>query len=128
VSKDKKKKKKRDKKDHADGSLAKNLKSITENPLVGEVVAAALVAMASALKDSNKARKFAADAGEQLGEMAKGSADKSGAMWQLALDVGRRTLEALAGEEPAQGSGPKRKPKRLTSGCATPSPNKPRRR
>jgi hypothetical protein len=111
VSKDKKKKKKRDKKDHADGSLAKNLKSITENPLVGEVVAAALVAMASALKDSNKARKFAADAGEQLGEMAKGSADKSGAMWQLALDVGRRTLEALAGEEPAQGSGPKRKSK-----------------
>jgi hypothetical protein len=105
VSKDKKKKKKKDKKDQADGSFATSLKSVTENPLVADVVAAALVAMASALKDSNKARKFAADASDQLGEMTKGTADKSSAMWQLALDVGRRTLETLAGEEAAKASG-----------------------
>ena len=111
MSKDKKKKKKKDKKAPADSSFSKGLKSVTENPLVADVVAAALVAMASALKDSNKARKIAADVGDQLDEMAKGSADKSGAMWQLALDVGRRTLETIAGEEGAKASGSQRKSK-----------------
>jgi hypothetical protein len=96
VSKDKKKKKK-DKKDKVP-SVGKSLKSITENPLVADVVAAALVATASALKDSNKARRLAADAGDQLGEMAKGSADRGNAMWKLALEIGRQTLQALAEE------------------------------
>lgn len=99
MSKDKKKKKKKDRKDKSNGSVATGLKSIAENPLVADVVAAALIAMASALKDSEKARKIAADAGDQLGEMSKSGADKSSAMWQLALEVGRRTLETLAGEE-----------------------------
>ena len=99
MSKDKKKKKKKDRKDKADGSIASGLKSISHNPLVADVVAAALVAMASALKDSDKARKIASDAGDQLGEMTKSGADKSSAMWQLALEVGRRTLETLSGEE-----------------------------
>ena len=99
MSKDKKKKKKKDRKDKANGSIATGLKSITENPLVADVVAAALVAMASALKDSEKARKIASHAGDQLGEMTKSGADKSSAMWQLALEVGRRTLETLSSEE-----------------------------
>ena len=101
MSKDKKKKKKDKKKGKDNGSLAsatRSLKAITENPLVADVVAAALVSMAAALKDSNKARKLAADAGDQLGDMAKDSAERGSAMWDLALDVGRRTLEALANE------------------------------
>ncbi|MGN6057878.1 MAG: hypothetical protein ACTHOI_04765 [Sphingomicrobium sp.] len=101
MSKDKKKKKKDKKKGKDNGSLAsatRSLKAITENPLVADVVAAALVSMAAALKDSNKARKLAADAGDQLGDMAKDSAERGSAMWDLALDVGRRTLEALATE------------------------------
>jgi hypothetical protein len=101
VSKDKKKKKK-DKKDKANGSLSsatKSLKAITENPLVADVVAAALVATASALKDSNKARRLAADAGDQLNDMAKDSADRGSEMWDLALEIGRRTLETLASEQ-----------------------------
>lgn len=99
MSKDKKKKKKKHGKDKANASIATGLKSITENPLVADVVAAALVAMASALKDSEKARKMASHAGDQLGEMTKSGADKSSAMWQLALQVGRRTLETLSSEE-----------------------------
>ena len=57
------------------------------------MVAAALVAMASALKDSDKARRLANDAGDQLGELSKKSAKQGNAMWDLALDIGRRTLE-----------------------------------
>jgi hypothetical protein len=109
MSKDKKKKKKDSKKDKkkakANGSLAaatKSLKAITENPLVADVVAAALVATASALKDSNKARKLAADAGDQLGDMAKDSADRGSEMWQLALEIGRQTLKSVAAEVAAQ--------------------------
>jgi len=101
VSKDKKKKKKANKKDKGNGSLAsatQSLKDLSQNPLVADVVAAALVATAAALKDSKKARALADEAGEQLGDMAKESTDRGNAMWDLALDVGRRTLEALAAE------------------------------
>jgi hypothetical protein len=105
VSKDKKKKKK-DKKSDKGSSLAaatKSLKAITENPLVADVVAAALVATASALKDSNTARQLAAHAGDQLDDMAKDSTDRGSAMWQLALEIGQRTLETLAGDEASSG-------------------------
>jgi hypothetical protein len=103
VSKDKDKKKKKDKKSKSNGSaatskVAKGFKAMADNPLVTEVVAAALVGAAAALKDSDKARKLASTAGDQLGAMAKGSADRGNAMWALALDVGRKTLEALAEE------------------------------
>ena len=100
MSKDKKKKKK-DKKNKGNGSLAsatQSLKAITENPLVADVVAAALVATAAALKDSKKARQLAGEAGDQLADMGKDSAAQGNAMWDLALDVGRRTLETLASE------------------------------
>ena len=101
MSKDKKKKKKDKKKDKGNGSLAaatQSIKAITENPLVADVVAAALVATAAALKDSKKARRLASEAGDQLADMGKGRADKGNAMWDLALEVGRRTLETLASE------------------------------
>ena len=97
MSKDKKKTKKDKKKAASNGSLA-SLKAMTENPLVADVVAAALVATAAALKDSKKARRLAGEAGEQLTDIRKGSTDRGNAMWDLALDVGRRTLETLANE------------------------------
>jgi hypothetical protein len=103
MAKDKKKKK--DKKDASPkpGKVArkavKKVKALAENPLVADVVAAALVAMASALKDSDKARRLASDAGEQLDAMSKKSAKQGNVMWELALDVGRRALETLATEE-----------------------------
>ena len=76
----------------------KGLKALAENPLVADIVAAALVGMASALKDSDKARKLAGRAGDELGKMAKTNAKKGGAMWDLALDIGRQTLDALSEE------------------------------
>lgn len=107
MSKDKKKKKKDKKKDKGNGSFAtatQSIKAITENPLVADVVAAALVATAAALKDSKKARKLAGEASDQLADMGKGSAEKGNAMWDLALDVGRRTLETLASEASGRAS------------------------
>jgi hypothetical protein len=109
VSKDKKKKK--DKK-NGDGlalgkapkKAAKRLNAITQNPIVADVVAAALISMAAALKDSDKARRIASDAGDQLDQLSKKSARQGSAMWDLALDIGRRTLEALAGEEAPKGN------------------------
>lgn len=111
VSKDKKKKK--DKKhDKENGAAlakapkkpAKALQAIAQNPLVADVVAAALISMAAALKDSEKAKRIASDAGDQLGELSKSGAKQGGVMWDLALDIGRRALDALAGEEAAKGS------------------------
>jgi len=109
VSKDKKAKKdkkpKKDKKGNGSAlakgpkKAAKSLQALTQNPLVADVVAAALIGMAAALKDSDKARKLANDAGDQLNALSKTSAKQGNAMWDLALDIGRRTLETLAGEE-----------------------------
>ena len=104
MSKDKKKKKKDKKKSNGSlGSATSSLKALTENPLVADVVAAALVATAAALKDSKKARALADQAGDQLADVKEGTADKGSAMWDLALDVGRRTLQTLAGEASASG-------------------------
>ena len=68
------------------------------------MVAAALVAMASALKDSEKAKRLASDAGDQLNALSKKTANQGNVMWDLALDIGRRTLETLASEESAKGN------------------------
>jgi hypothetical protein len=100
VAKDKKKNKD-DKKGAGQKKAAKTarrLKAITENPLVADIVAAALVATAAALKDSKKARQLAAQGADQLAKLSKESASKGNAMWDLALDIGRRSLEALARE------------------------------
>lgn len=81
---------------------ARTLQALTENPIVADVVAAALIGMAAALKDSDKARKMASEAGDQLGRLSKARAKQGNAMWDFALDIGRRTLEALAAEERAR--------------------------
>lgn len=112
MSKDKKDKKakKRDKdqkgsKKSARSALAKapkkaatSLQALTQNPLVADVVAAALVSMAAALKDSDKARRLAHDAGDQLNALTKKTNKQGSVMWDLALDVGRKALDALAEE------------------------------
>jgi hypothetical protein len=99
VAKDKKKKKNKDKKAGKSGQAVKRLQSLAENPMVANIVASALVATAAAIKDPAKARKLAAQAGDQLTDLAKGGADRGNAMWQLALDVGRRALEEFGVKE-----------------------------
>jgi hypothetical protein len=75
-------------------------KTLSNNKLVADVVAAALVATAAALKDSDKAKRFAAEAGDQLEKLSKESAQRGSAMWQLALDIGRRALDSVGSEAP----------------------------
>jgi hypothetical protein len=111
VAKDKKKKKAGKKANGAPKAkavkAARRLKALTENPLVADVVAAALVATAAALRDSKKARQLAAQSGDQLEDLAREGAERGNAMWELALDIGRRSLEALGGEtgRPSSGKG-----------------------
>ncbi len=83
----------------AKGKSAKkprSLKAVVSNPMVQEIVAAALVATAAALKDAKKARAMAMDAGDQLEELAKDGADKGAALWTLALDVAKRAGNILS--------------------------------
>ena len=108
MPKDKKKKHKQDEaadggKKHKKGKsraskAASSLKALADNPLVADIVAAALVGMAAALKDNDKARRMAGNASDELGKMAKTGAKQGNAMWDLALNIGRQTLETLAAE------------------------------
>ena len=119
MAKDKNKKKKNKKKDKPEAAKAKpkstasRLKALSENPLVADVVTAALVATAAALKDPKKARQLAAQTGDELSSLAKEGAERGTALWQLAMDVGRRSLDAIIAESPAKGTAkpsPSKKP------------------
>jgi len=116
VAKDKKKAKKagkKDKKAKNGGELSallssnpakaatKKLKDWSQNSLVADVVAAALVATASALKDSRKAQRLAAEAGDEIEKLSKKGADRGSALWQMALEIGRRSLEELNDSAPS---------------------------
>ena len=76
-------------------AATKKVKEWSKNPLVGEVVAAALVATAAALKDSRKAQRLAADAGDEIEKLSKKGAERGNALWQMALEIGRRSLEEI---------------------------------
>jgi len=112
------KKKNTNKKAGKSGSkAAKTLQALAQNPLVADVVAAALVATASALKDSNRARRMAADVGDELDGLAKDGARRGNAMWKLALDLGRQALDEIGqefgaskSEKPRSAPNPKKKP------------------
>lgn len=80
-------------------AVAKKVKAkavdLASNPLVAEVVAATLIAAAAAIKDPKKARAIAESAGDELGRTAKGI-EAGAAMWQLAMDVAKRSVSALS--------------------------------
>lgn len=88
VAKDKKKKKNR----KAKGST---LKALAQSPIVADVVAAALVATAAALKDPKRARSLATEAGDELAKLSKAGVKSGEALWDMALQIGRRSLETL---------------------------------
>jgi hypothetical protein len=115
MAKDKKKKKndKGGKTKSAGAKMRKRLREISQNPVVVDVVAATLVAAASALKDSKRAHQLAANAGDELEKLAHDGAERGNAMWQLAQEVGRRALDSLIGEETKAAKTPKaaKKPK-----------------
>jgi len=76
-------------------AATKKVKEWSKNPLVADIVAAALVATASALKDSRKAQRLAADAGDEIEKLSKKGAERGNALWQMALEIGRRSLEEI---------------------------------
>ena len=122
MSKDKKKKKK-DKKPAKNGasSATDTLKALAKSPLVADVVAAALVATASALKDSKRARALASDASDELAKLSKAGAKSGEALWEMALAIGRRSLEALATDDEQPKRSPA-KPKAMSKKVARKKP------
>ncbi|MFL6829178.1 MAG: hypothetical protein ACJ8D5_00985 [Sphingomicrobium sp.] len=117
MAKAKKKKNKGKKGKSAASTAGSALHSMSRNPLVADVVAAALVATAAALKDSNRARRLAEEAGDELAALSKKGAERGNALWQLALDVGRKAVESFSADD-AQPAKAKRAPKRAKSSQA----------
>jgi hypothetical protein len=103
MSKDKKNKKK----DKKAGKGESTLKALAKNPLVADIVASALVATASALKDSKRARALASDAADELAKLSKAGAKSGEALWDMALQIGRKSLETLTAEETPKRKKPK---------------------
>lgn len=91
MSKEKKKKKA--------GKAGQKLKALAKNPLLADVVAAALVATASALKDTKKAQQLALDAGDELRKLAKNGSDDGSELWEMALQIARRSIQSLTADE-----------------------------
>lgn len=101
------KKKKKDKK-AGSSKPASSLKALAENPLVADVVAAALVATASALKDSRRARALASDVGDELAKLSRAGTRQGEALWDMALQIGRRSLQAAtSGDDGLKSAKPK---------------------
>lgn len=88
----------------------KGAKKIAKNPMTTEIVAATLVAAAAALRDPKKAKALALEAADDLKKAAKSGAD-GGALWKLALDVARRSIDTVGndGAKKAKKSGAKKK-------------------
>ena len=83
--------------------VLKGAKKIAQNPMAAEIVAATLVAAAAALRNPKRAQALAVEAADDLKKAAKTGVD-GGALWQLALDVARRSIDAIG----AEGDGPKK--------------------
>jgi hypothetical protein len=130
VSKDKKIKKK-DKK--SAGKSSSTLKSLASNPMIADIVATALVATASALKDSKRARALASEAGDDLVKLSKSGVKSGEALWEMALQIGRRSLDELvAGNKTAKSAKPAKpskpakpaKPAKLRKAASKPASKK----
>jgi hypothetical protein len=91
--------------------VVKGAKKLAQNPMTTEVVAATLVAAAAALRDPKKAKALALEAADDLKKAAKTGAD-GGALWKLALDIARRSIDTVGKEDggkKAKKPGPKKK-------------------
>ncbi len=91
--------------------VVKGAKKLAQNPLTTEVVAATLVAAAAALRDPKKAKALALEAADDLKKAAKSGAD-GGALWKLALDIARRSIDTVGkvddGKKAKKASGKKK--------------------
>ena len=90
--------------------VVKKAKKVAKDPMTTEVVAATLVAAAAALRNPKKAQALALEAADDLKQAAK-SGVNGGALWQLALDVARRSIDQIGKEDGGKKS-KKAKPKK----------------
>ena len=81
--------------------VVKGAKKLAKHPMATEVVAATLVAAAAALSNPKKAQALALEAADDLKKAAKSGVD-GGALWQLALDVARRSIDEIGKERGAK--------------------------
>jgi len=89
---------------------------IASNPAVTEVVAATLVAAAAALRDPNKARQMALSAADEIKAASKDAQGRGAALWQLALDVAKRSIDTANSD-----AKPAKKAKASTPGAKKPA-------
>jgi hypothetical protein len=82
---------------------------LASNPVVAEVVAASLVAAAAAIKNPKKARALAASVGDELEAGGKGAQEGGNTFWQLAMDIARRSIDALGPDARPKKNGKKSK-------------------
>jgi hypothetical protein len=78
--------------------VVKGAKKVAANPAATEIVAATLVAAAAALRDPKKAKALALEAADDLKKAARSGAE-GGALWKLALDIARRSIDAVGRED-----------------------------
>jgi hypothetical protein len=74
--------------------VRKVVKKVANNPMTTEVVAATLVAAAAALRNPKKAQALALEAGDDLKKAAT-SGMRGSALWQLALDIARKSIDEI---------------------------------
>ncbi len=78
--------------------IGKKAMKLADNPVVSEVVAAALLSAAAALRENEGARRKAVKAGtvalDAAESMAKDSGKLGDSLRKLALDMARRTLDS----------------------------------
>ena len=90
--------------------VVKKARKVAKDPMTAEVVAATLVAAAAALRNPKKAQALALEAGDDIKKAAT-SGVRGSALWQLALDVARRSIDEIGKED--GGKKPKKaKPKK----------------
>ena len=105
MAKDKKSKGKKDKTRKVEKKFRKATEKaakLAANPIVAEIASAALLAAAAALRNPDKARSVAKAAGDELSGAARTASKQGGAFWGLALDIARRSVDALAGDGKAK--------------------------
>lgn len=114
MAKDKKKKAGKKGRKAKPAKVEKTIRKATEkamklaaNPIVAEIASAALLAAAAALRNPDKARSVAKTAGDELSGAAKTATKQGGAFWALAVDIARRSVEALAEDGGAAAGGKK---------------------
>jgi hypothetical protein len=73
------------------------------------IAAASLVAAAAAIKNPKKARALAASVGDELEAAGKGAQEGGNTFWQLAMDIARRSIDALGPDARPKKNGKKSK-------------------